>query len=100
MVKNASGERKAGATIKKKIKMTIAATAAPTSGRARRRFDQPSFRRFDASAGAPTDEDGLAGVVLREREDGVDVVLVDERRTGQHGLAATHVVAVLLVEVE
>ena len=35
------------------MKMTIAATAAPTSGRASSRFDSPSFTRFDASAGAP-----------------------------------------------
>ena len=52
-MKNDSGVRNAGATIKKKIKITIAATAAPTSGRANNRFDRPSFTRFDASAGAP-----------------------------------------------
>src|SRR4051812_48101293 len=42
----------------------------------------------------------LARVVLGERDDLVDVGLVDERRAGQHGLAATDVVAVLDVEVE
>ena len=52
-VKNDSGVRNAGATIKKKIKMTIAATAAPTSGRASSRLDRPSLTRLDASAGAP-----------------------------------------------
>ena len=52
-VKNDSGERNAGATIRKKMKITIAATGAPTSGRASSRFDKPSFTRFEASAGAP-----------------------------------------------
>ena len=52
-MKNDSGVRNAGATIKKNTKSTIAATAAPTSGRANNRFDKPSFTRFEASAGAP-----------------------------------------------
>ena len=52
-VKNDSGVRNAGATIKKKMKSTTAATAAPTSGRANNRFDRPSLTRFEASAGAP-----------------------------------------------
>ncbi len=56
-VNNDSADRNDGATTKKKIKMTTAATAAPTSGRARRRFDQPNFTRFDASDGAPTGAD-------------------------------------------
>ncbi len=34
------------------MKMTIAATRAPTSGRASSRLDKPSVTRFDASAGA------------------------------------------------
>jgi hypothetical protein len=52
-VKKDSGWRNVGATIKKKMKITIAATNAPTSGRASSRFDNPSFTRLDASAGAP-----------------------------------------------
>ena len=35
------GDRKAGATMRKKMKMTIAATRAPISGRASSRFDSP-----------------------------------------------------------
>ena len=42
----------------------------------------------------------LASVLLDEREDLGDVRLVDEGGAGQHGLAATEDVAVLLVEVE
>src|SRR3954451_3927825 len=42
----------------------------------------------------------LAGVLLHEGEDLRDVGLVDEGRTGQHGLAATEDVAVPQVEVE
>jgi len=49
-VKNDSGERNAGATMKKKMKMTTAATSAPTSGRASTRLDSPSDTRFDGSA--------------------------------------------------
>src|SRR6478736_3484187 len=52
-VKNDGAERNDGATIKKKIKMTIAATRAPTSGRASSRLDRPSLTRFEASDGAP-----------------------------------------------
>ena len=52
MVKNEAGDRNAGATTRKKMKMTIAATNAPTSGRANSRLDQPSLTRLDASAGA------------------------------------------------
>ena len=39
--------------MRKKMKMTTAATSAPTSGRASSRFDRPSLTRLDASAGAP-----------------------------------------------
>ena len=45
-------ERNEGATIRKKMKITTAATRAPTSGRASRRLDRPSVTRFDASDGA------------------------------------------------
>ena len=51
-VKNDAAERNDGATIKKKMKMTIAATRAPTSGRASSRLDRPSVTRFEASDGA------------------------------------------------
>ena len=51
-VKNDAGERNEGATIKKKMKITTAATRAPTSGRASSRFDRPSVTRFDDSDGA------------------------------------------------
>src|SRR3954451_2129915 len=51
-VKKEAGERNDGATIKKKMKMTIAATSAPTSGRASSRLDRPSVTRFEASDGA------------------------------------------------
>src|SRR4051794_19234322 len=57
-VKREGAERKEGATTRKKMKMTMAATSAPISGRASRRLDRPSWTRFDASVGAP------AGAVL------------------------------------
>src|SRR3954453_7671365 len=63
-VKKDAGVRKAGATIRKKMKMTIAATRAPISGRARSRFDQPRVTRLDASAGAGGDGSVLTGVLL------------------------------------
>ena len=112
------------------MKMTMAATRAPTSGRASRRLDRPRVTRFEDSAGADGGG-GFGGVAhgllrwliregwparsrrppLREvRTSGcssctkgricVDVGLVDERRTGQHGAAAAHDVAVLLEQVE
>ena len=46
-----SAERKAGATARKKMKMTMAATRAPTSGRASSRLDRPRVTRLEASAG-------------------------------------------------
>src|SRR6476469_4209764 len=52
-VKNDGAERNDGATTKKKMRITIAATRAPTSGRASSRLDRPSFTRFEASDGAP-----------------------------------------------
>src|SRR3954453_2296867 len=60
-VKNASADRNAGATMRKKMKITMAATSAPTSGRASRRLDRPRLTRFDDSAGADGGVDG--GVV-------------------------------------
>jgi hypothetical protein len=39
-------------TTRKKMKITTAATRAPTSGRASKRLDSPSVTRFDASDGA------------------------------------------------
>src|SRR6478735_1300978 len=48
-----STDRKAGATIRKKMKRMTAATRAPTSGRASSRLDQPSWTRLEASAWAP-----------------------------------------------
>src|ERR1700753_740729 len=113
--------------MRKNARMTIAATSAPISGRASSRLDTPRRTRWEGSAGVaaagawtfwvmrgtpiaeapgPPDEirrpggEGSARVVLRERKDLGDVGLVDERRTGEHGLAATEVVAVLQVEVE
>ena len=59
-VKNESADRNAGATMRKKMKMTIAATSAPTSGRASSRLDRPRVTRFDDSAGA---DGGVALVV-------------------------------------
>src|SRR6478672_2351160 len=127
-VKNEAGVRKAGAAMRKKMKMTIAATRAPISGRASSRFDQPRVTRLDASAGAegegsvltgvllmtapvlfgggraaqtdPTPWRRLASVLLDEREDLGDVRLVDEGGASQHSLATTENVAVLLEEVE
>src|SRR3954468_6126247 len=108
-VKNDSAERKAGARARKKMKMMIAATSAPISGRA-------SSRLVSAGRTRPVGFDGvglgsastvwlmitppLSGVVLGERKDPVDVRAVHEGRTGQHRLAAADVVAVLEVEVE
>src|SRR6476661_2134940 len=51
-VKNEGNDRNEGATMRKKMKMTMAATSAPISGRASRRLDRPSWTRFDDSAGA------------------------------------------------
>src|ERR687894_111252 len=51
-VKKEGAERNEGATIRKKMKRTIAATRAPTSGRASSRLDKPSVTRFEASDGA------------------------------------------------
>ncbi len=50
-MKNAAGERNAGATIRKKMKMTMAATKAPTSGRPSSRVVQLTWTRLEASAG-------------------------------------------------
>src|SRR5689334_5787623 len=50
--------------MRKKMKMTIAATRAPISGRASSRFDQPSVTRLDASGGAEGDGSVLTGVLL------------------------------------
>src|SRR5690348_12093909 len=49
--------------MRKKMKMTIAATRAPTSGRARIRFDRPNFTRLDASDGAAF-EVSFTGVLI------------------------------------
>src|SRR3954453_18558074 len=101
------------------MKMTIAATRAPISGRANSRLDRLRVTRFEASEGAvpvsvlrgvlmtaPALFDvvgaGLvtrpggraAGVRLHERKDRRDVRLVDERRPGEDGLATAHDVAV------
>src|SRR5690242_19631145 len=46
------------------MKMTIAATRAPISGRANNRLDQPSVTRLEASAGADGDGSVLTGVLL------------------------------------
>src|SRR3954451_8198700 len=115
--------------MRKKMKMTTAATRAPTSGRASKRLERPRVTRLDGSAGAdggvvwvvllivcakdwgqsvcrpavpghPGRRCGLTGVLLDERQDGVDVALVDEGRTGQHWPYAPHDVAVLLEQVE
>ena len=51
-VKNESSDRNDGATMRKKMKMTMAATSAPTSGRASNRLDRPRVTRLDDSAGA------------------------------------------------
>ena len=51
-VKNAGALRNAGATMRKKMKMTTAATRAPISGRASSRLDRPRETRLEASEGA------------------------------------------------
>src|SRR5689334_21466701 len=101
--------------MRKKMKITIAATNAPTSGRASSRFERLSVTRLDASEGAPArsvlrgvlmstpvlsggcrapSKPGpageSAGVRLHERQNLRDVGFVDERRTGQYGVAAAH----------
>src|SRR3954447_2175546 len=115
--------------MRKKMKMTTAATRAPTSGRASKRLERPRVTRLDGSAGAdggvvwvvwligcskdwgqrggrpavpghPGRRCGLTGVLLDERHDGVDVALVDEGRTGEDGPSTAHDVAVLQVQVE
>jgi len=59
-VKNESAVLNDGATTRKKMKITIAATSAPISGRASSRFDRPRVTRLEDSAGA----DGGAALVL------------------------------------
>src|SRR6185437_11083557 len=103
------------------MKMTIAAAIAPNSGRVRIReindrcglvlsavsgglvvtgvlmWWLPEGRGATGPGGATGCSPGKArsaGVLLRVRQDLVDVGLVHDRWTGQHGLAAAEVVAV------
>src|SRR3954447_25795122 len=50
--------------MRKKMKMTIAATSAPISGRASSRLDKPKETRLDASEGAAGDGSVLTGVLM------------------------------------
>src|SRR5690349_10817839 len=101
------------------MKMTTAAAIAPNSGRVRIREASERCGLVSVVSGglvvtgvlmvAPEEDEGdrprgssallprearSAGVLLRVRQDLVDVGLVHDRRTGQHGLAAAEVVAV------
>ena len=66
------------------MKMTIAATRAPISGRASSRFDQPRVTRLDASAGAAGEGSVLTGVLLMTAP-----VLFGGGRAAQTGCQAT-----------
>src|SRR5258705_9638329 len=100
----AAGSRNVGAVTRKNTRMTAAPTSEPTSGRLSSRA--PSERWETRSS---TGDGGLvsisvmmttslAGAVGGELLHRTDVGLVDERRTGQGGLATTDRVAVGLVE--